>query len=307
MAIRWCSSSSGGTRASQCTAFAAPVALHLVEPAGRSGLATAAVVCAPGTDPGEADRPWSPTWAQSVPKSPWQRLVEIRESWERSTHIEVPPAAAAPAPGPGGLRIAYLVYRGNPRCGGQGVYTRHLARELVDLGHSGGGASPASRGPCSTTAWASPLCPASTCTGTPTPSGSRIPASSTPRSTFSSSRVMCTAGFPEPRDLLVRGPADSWPSARGDFDIVHDNQCLGSGLLGHDGRRLAAAHDAAPPHHRRPGAGAVARRERLPPPDPAALVRVPGDADQGGPAAAPHRHGVGVLQGRHRRTRWGWP
>ena len=39
-------------------------------------------------------------------------------------------------PAPGGLRIAFLVYRGNPRCGGQGVYTRHLTRELVALGHS---------------------------------------------------------------------------------------------------------------------------------------------------------------------------
>ena len=36
---------------------------------------------------------------------------------------------------PGCLRIAYLVYRGNPRCGGQGVYTRHLTRELSALGH----------------------------------------------------------------------------------------------------------------------------------------------------------------------------
>ena len=33
------------------------------------------------------------------------------------------------------LRIAWLVYRGNPHCGGQGVYTRYLARELTDLGH----------------------------------------------------------------------------------------------------------------------------------------------------------------------------
>src|SRR4026207_1686209 len=33
------------------------------------------------------------------------------------------------------LRIAYLVYRGNPHCGGQGVYTRALAKELTELGH----------------------------------------------------------------------------------------------------------------------------------------------------------------------------
>ena len=34
------------------------------------------------------------------------------------------------------LRIALLVYRGNPRSGGQGVYVRHLSRELVALGHA---------------------------------------------------------------------------------------------------------------------------------------------------------------------------
>ena len=33
------------------------------------------------------------------------------------------------------LRIGLLVYRGNPHSGGQGVYTRYLARELVNLGH----------------------------------------------------------------------------------------------------------------------------------------------------------------------------
>ncbi len=34
------------------------------------------------------------------------------------------------------LRIAYLTYRGKPHVGGQGVYTRHLTKALVDLGHS---------------------------------------------------------------------------------------------------------------------------------------------------------------------------
>src|SRR5262249_29309998 len=33
------------------------------------------------------------------------------------------------------LRIAYLSYRGKPHVGGQGVYTRHLTKALVDLGH----------------------------------------------------------------------------------------------------------------------------------------------------------------------------
>ena len=43
------------------------------------------------------------------------------------------PPIAPPDDAP--LRIAWLVYRGNPHCGGQGVYTRYLARELTDLGH----------------------------------------------------------------------------------------------------------------------------------------------------------------------------
>jgi len=33
------------------------------------------------------------------------------------------------------LRIALLSYRSKPHCGGQGVYVRHLSRELVGLGH----------------------------------------------------------------------------------------------------------------------------------------------------------------------------
>ncbi|MEZ5251108.1 MAG: glycosyltransferase [Ilumatobacteraceae bacterium] len=33
------------------------------------------------------------------------------------------------------MRIAYLTYRGKPHVGGQGVYTRHLTKALVDLGH----------------------------------------------------------------------------------------------------------------------------------------------------------------------------
>ena len=33
------------------------------------------------------------------------------------------------------LRIAWLAYRGNPHSGGQGVYTHHLSKELVALGH----------------------------------------------------------------------------------------------------------------------------------------------------------------------------
>ncbi len=165
-----------------------------------------------------------------MPKSPRQRWREIRDSWERSTHVEVPHARPAAPPAPGGLRIAYLVYRGNPRCGGQGVYTRHLARELVGLGHSvevfagqpwpvlddGVGFTPV---------------PGLDLYRDPDPF--RVPH---PREFHSSTdvlefAVMCTAGFPEPRTFSIRARR-LLAARRGDFDIVHDNQCLGSGLLG---------------------------------------------------------------------------
>ena len=46
-----------------------------------------------------------------------------------------PARAAAFSPG-APLSIAYLTYRGKPHVGGQGVYTRHLTKALVDLGHT---------------------------------------------------------------------------------------------------------------------------------------------------------------------------
>jgi len=165
-----------------------------------------------------------------VPKSPWQRWAEIRASWERSTHLEVPPTRPAAPPEPGGLRIAYLVYRGNPRCGGQGVYTRHLARELVGLGHSvevfagqpwpvlddGVGFTPV---------------PGLDLYRDPDPF--RVPHPREFRSSIDllEFAIMCTAGFPEPRTFSRRAQR-LLAARRDDFDVVHDNQCLGSGLLG---------------------------------------------------------------------------
>ena len=85
---------------------------------------------------GEAMRPWRSASGHPLPKTPRQKWIETKESWERSRHVVVPAPVPAAAPRPGGLRVAFLIYRGNPRCGGQGVYTRHLTRELVALGHS---------------------------------------------------------------------------------------------------------------------------------------------------------------------------
>ena len=265
-------------------------------------MAPTSHVLRPETHPGKADRPWSPSWGTDLPKNPWTRLVEIRRVLgAQQAHRGASPARAPRPPAPGGLRIAYLVYRGNPRCGGQGVYTRHLARELVGLGHSvevfagqpwpelddGVGFTPV---------------PGLDLYRDPDPFRVPHPREFRSRDDLLEFAVMCTAGFPEPRTFSLRARR-LLAGRRDDFDIVHDNQCLGSGLLGmlDDGWPLLTT--LAPPDHRRPRAGAVARRERLPAADPAAVVRLPGHADQGGPEAAHGGDGVGVLQGGHRGSR----
>ncbi len=154
----------------------------------------------------------------------------MKESWERSTHVVVPPAVPPAPPAPGGLRVAFLLYRGNPRCGGQGVYTRHLTRELVALGHS----VEVFSGP----PWPE-LDPGVGFTPVPgldlyrDPDPFRVPH---PRefhdlADAAEFGVMCTAGFGEPWAYSVRARR-LLAERRGDFDLVHDNQCLGSGMLG---------------------------------------------------------------------------
>jgi len=128
------------------------------------------------------------------------------------------------------LRIAYLAYRGNPHSGGQGVYTRHLSRELVNLGHSvtvfGGQPWPVlDEG----VGWV----PVPSLDLYRDPDPFRVPK---PREFRSLTDIrefglMCTAGFPEPWSFSVRA-RKVLASRRGEFDLVHDNQCLGTGLLG---------------------------------------------------------------------------
>ena len=65
-----------------------------------------------------------------------ETIAATRASWARSRSIATPERVAPRPAAPGKHRVAFLIYRGNPRCGGQGVYTRHLTRELVALGHS---------------------------------------------------------------------------------------------------------------------------------------------------------------------------
>jgi glycosyltransferase involved in cell wall biosynthesis len=175
-------------------------------------------------------RPWLEVSEHLVPKTPRQKWIEIQESWERSRHIEIPESIAAAPPRPGGLRVAFLIYRGNPRCGGQGVYTRHLTRELVALGHS---VEVFSGAP-----WPE-LDPGVGFTPVPgldlyrDPDPFRIPhfREFSSRQDWVEFGIMCTAGFGEPLVFSQRARA-LLAERRDDFDVVHDNQCLGTGMLG---------------------------------------------------------------------------
>jgi glycosyltransferase involved in cell wall biosynthesis len=127
------------------------------------------------------------------------------------------------------LRIALLAYRGKPHCGGQGVYVRHLSKALCDLGHHvevlGGQPYPE----------LDPRVPL-----VPLPSldiynehfPMRMPGLWEIKnwkdllevSTFS------FGTFPEPLAFTMRA-WDHLKHRKDDFDLVHDNQSLGFGLL----------------------------------------------------------------------------
>jgi len=128
------------------------------------------------------------------------------------------------------LRIALLSYRSKTHCGGQGVYVRHLSRGLVELGHS----VEVFSGP----PYPDGLDPRVTLRQVPSldlyrePDPFRVPRPSEIRDRIDLLELatMWTAGFPEPRTFGLRvARILAWRQA--DFDIVHDNQSLGTGLL----------------------------------------------------------------------------
>jgi glycosyltransferase involved in cell wall biosynthesis len=128
------------------------------------------------------------------------------------------------------FRVAFLAYRGNPHCGGQGVYTRHLTRELAALGHQvtvfGGPPYPVLDEGVGFVA-----VPSLDLYREPDPF--RVPRLHEFRSLVDCVEfgVMCTAGFPEPLTFSLRARR-ALRAYAGSFDVVHDNQCLGTGLLG---------------------------------------------------------------------------
>lgn len=128
------------------------------------------------------------------------------------------------------LRVALLSYRSKPHCGGQGVYVRHLSRELAALGHD-----------------------VTVFSGQPYPDldegvalekvpsldlyNDAAPFTTPPLRAWRDwidvleIATMWTAGFPEPLTFSLRALRELRRRI-GEFDVVHDNQTLGYGQLG---------------------------------------------------------------------------
>lgn len=142
----------------------------------------------------------------------------------------VPPVGAQGLDPQAPLKIAYLTYRGKPHVGGQGVYTRHLTKALVDLGHT-----------------------VEVFSGQPYPVldervtlhklpsldlwndhyPGRFPGYWEIKSKGDAAEVFThlKGTFGEPLGFSVR-VLEALRKRPHDFDLVHDNQCLGYGILG---------------------------------------------------------------------------
>ena len=128
------------------------------------------------------------------------------------------------------LSIAYLTYRGKPHVGGQGVYTRHLTKALVDLGHTvdvfGGQPYPI-------------LDPRIELHELPSLDlwndhfPGRFPGywELTTKADWAEAFSHLRGTFGEPLAFSMRALA-ALKARQGDFDLVHDNQCLGYSILG---------------------------------------------------------------------------
>ena len=127
------------------------------------------------------------------------------------------------------LKIAYLTYRGKPHVGGQGVYTRHLTKALVDLGHTvevfGGQPYPvlderiALHKLPSLDIWNDNF-------------PGRFPGFWEIKSKADLAEVFThfRGTFGEPWSFSIRA-REALKKRKADFDLVHDNQCLGYGIL----------------------------------------------------------------------------
>jgi glycosyltransferase involved in cell wall biosynthesis len=136
--------------------------------------------------------------------------------------------ADARAEGP--LRVCLLSYRSKPHCGGQGIFLRHISRELVALGHhvevySGQPYPELETGPR--------LIELPSLDLYRDDDPFRTPHLREYRDWIDVLEVagMWTAYFPEPLTFSLRA-LRALRQRVGDFDVVHDNQVLAYGNLG---------------------------------------------------------------------------
>ena len=161
------------------------------------------------------------------------------------------------------MRIALLSYRSKEHCGGQGVYVRHLARGLVELGHEvevfSGQPYPVG------------LDPRVRLTKVPSldvfaNAPVRLPRLRDLRDRFDLVEYLTTATgcFGEPLAFSLR-VARLLRERSGAFDVVHDNQSLGYGLLSlvRRGVPLAATIHHPISRDRRVDLAAAPRRRKL--------------------------------------------
>ena len=162
------------------------------------------------------------------------------------------------------LRVALFIYRGSPHSGGQGVYVRYLSRAFAELGHE-----------------------VTVFSGQPYPDLTsdvhlvkvpsldlyrqdnpfRRPARKEFRDSIDVLEYanMCGAGFPEPLTFSLRA-ARLLKEQRHSFDVVHDNQSLGYGLLSIQRAGLpvlATIHHPIPLDKRLEVANAPSRSKRM--------------------------------------------
>ena len=130
------------------------------------------------------------------------------------------------------LRLAYLSYRSKPTVGGQGIYTRHLTKALVDLGHSVEVIS-GQPYPVLDERIALTKLPSLDIFNDQYPG--RFPAYWEIKSLPDVVEVLqfSTGTFPEPLAFSYRAYREL-KNRISEFDIVHDNQCLGYGILAID-------------------------------------------------------------------------
>ena len=222
--------------------------------------------------------------ANEVSTTPATRRRLATDARTGDQHFRPNRARSARLPGlcrrPESLRIAWLIYRGNPHCGGQGVYTRYLAREVTELGHHvevlSGQPYPELDDPSQLV-----KIPSLDLYRPGNPFRVPWPWEFQDRDRPPRVRHHVRGGLPRAVHVQPAGRADllAGPPRR---LRPHPRQPVPRHRAARDdGRRLADLCHPPPPDHRRPRPRPRARHERVAAVHPAALVRVPRDADEG--------------------------